>query len=436
MTAHARSIDSMSGTLMAALGWLAALAAVATLVIAPPSANAEEGAPIVYGKTTQRGQMSGQVERAEFAGLQNTTTPAIMASLRTPAAETLAPLADVSRDPAPRTQNNANAFASAGAIDLRPGAPRIESASFGPAPAAAPPVSPASPMVQDAARSLQTRPAPAIEYAQPVAGAPYQVEGRWYVPMHEPNYDEVGVASWYGPTFHGKAAANGEIFDEMAMTAAHPTLPLPSLVRVTNLENGKSAVVRLNDRGPFVDDRIIDLSKGAAHALDMHRKGTAKVRVEYVGPAPKQHNVVPSQPMQVQFTARADEAAVIEARPLTSTPTAMAPVTSAPDKRLAEPRLPVADPVEARPQPARVQQAAVAGEGAFMLQAGSFADLGNAHQLRDRLASVGPVAITPVRVDGSEFYRVMVGPWPTRAAATEAQSRAAQAGTKAIIVSR
>jgi rare lipoprotein A len=127
-----------------------------------------------------------------------------------------------------------------------------------------------------------------MAWAEPYAGPPYQVEGKWYVPTHEPNYDEVGIASWYGPNFHGKASATGEMFDEMAMTAAHPTLPIPSLVRVTNLSNGKSVVVRLNDRGPFVDDR---------HLFESGRRvctaGHGQVRVQYVGPAPAEANAAP-----------------------------------------------------------------------------------------------------------------------------------------------
>lgn len=117
-------------------------------------------------------------------------------------------------------------------------------------------------------------------------GKPYKVGGKWYTPSHDNDYNEVGMASWYGPGFHGKSTANGERFDQNALTAAHTTLPLPSFVRVTNLDNKKSVVVRVNDRGPFSRNRIIDLSKGAAKKLDFIRHGHTKVRVEYLGPAP------------------------------------------------------------------------------------------------------------------------------------------------------
>jgi rare lipoprotein A len=116
-------------------------------------------------------------------------------------------------------------------------------------------------------------------------GAPYTIAGRTYVPHEDPDYSEIGTASWYGAAFHGRLTANGEIFDMNALTAAHTTLPLPSYVRVTNLENGASIVVRVNDRGPFHDNRIIDLSARAAELLEMTSTGTAQVQVDYIGRA-------------------------------------------------------------------------------------------------------------------------------------------------------
>ncbi len=116
-------------------------------------------------------------------------------------------------------------------------------------------------------------------------GAPYEIDGRRYVPREDPTYDRTGVASWYGRQFQGKPTANGEIFDKAQLTAAHKTLPLPSIVQVDNLENGRSLVLRVNDRGPFVDDRIIDLSEAAARELGFQKAGLASVRVRYLGPA-------------------------------------------------------------------------------------------------------------------------------------------------------
>lgn len=117
-------------------------------------------------------------------------------------------------------------------------------------------------------------------------GQPYTVRGKTYVPQHDPGYAASGSASWYGSDFHGRRTANGEIFSANAITAAHPTLPLPSYVRVTNTDNGRSLIVRVNDRGPYVSGRIIDLSHRAAAMLGYVNKGSASVHVEYVGQAP------------------------------------------------------------------------------------------------------------------------------------------------------
>ena len=117
-------------------------------------------------------------------------------------------------------------------------------------------------------------------------GKPYRVSGRLYLPRENPEYVATGKASWYGADFHRRRTANGEWFDMEYLSAAHATLPLPCYAHVTNLENGKEMIVRVNDRGPFVDGRIIDLSKRAAEILNFRTQGIAKVRVQYVGPAP------------------------------------------------------------------------------------------------------------------------------------------------------
>lgn len=113
-------------------------------------------------------------------------------------------------------------------------------------------------------------------------GNPYRIAGKWYYPKDEPNYDEVGLASWYGPQFHGKLTANGETFNMNALTAAHKTLALPSFAKVTNLDNGRSIIVRINDRGPYVGTRIIDVSRRAAQMLGFADKGVTRVRVQAV----------------------------------------------------------------------------------------------------------------------------------------------------------
>lgn len=124
-------------------------------------------------------------------------------------------------------------------------------------------------------------------------GKPYMVKGKWYTPKEEPGYSKVGMSSWYGSAFHGRLTANGEVYDKYHLSAAHPTFPLPSYARVTNTENGTSVIVRVNDRGPYEYGRIIDVSSKTADLLDMKRKGSAKVRVDYIGRAPLEGNDMP-----------------------------------------------------------------------------------------------------------------------------------------------
>ena len=132
-----------------------------------------------------------------------------------------------------------------------------------------------------------------VKYGEPVPkgggrqviGKPYVIAGKKYYPKYEPNYSVVGRSSWYGRTFHGRLTANGEVFDMDGLSAAHPTMPLPSYARVTNLSNGSSLVLRVNDRGPFYGNRIVDVSDKAATVLGFKQRGIAKVKVEYVGPA-------------------------------------------------------------------------------------------------------------------------------------------------------
>ncbi|MBB36829.1 MAG: hypothetical protein CME88_06000 [Hirschia sp.] len=231
-------------------------------------------------------------------------------------------------------------------------------------------------------------------------GSPYQIQGRWYVPAEEPDYNEVGIGSWYGPQFHGKDTANGEVFDQNAMTAAHTTLPIPSIARVTNLENGKTIIVRINDRGPFIDNRIIDLSKKAADVIGYQDEGKARVRVEYIGPAPAAHNSLPAE--AVAFNKRTE-------------------MQATPRKQL----------VKAQTQlPAQPQLAT----DAFLLQAGSFSELGNAHAMRANLQSVGPVFVKEARVKGRDYFRVMLGPWPSKSEAEAARMHLRGQGLDTVVV--
>ncbi|MCF6274634.1 MAG: septal ring lytic transglycosylase RlpA family protein [Robiginitomaculum sp.] len=148
------------------------------------------------------------------------------------------------------------------------------------------PVRPALPMLPNySAPKLDMKSVDTALYAHQRVGKPYTIFGKRYTPKHQPHYDKVGTASWYGPKFHGKLTANGETYDMDGITAAHKTLPLNSMVMVTNVETGKSMKVRVNDRGPFVGDRIIDLSRAVANQLGLFKSGLGQVRVQYAGPA-------------------------------------------------------------------------------------------------------------------------------------------------------
>jgi rare lipoprotein A len=143
-----------------------------------------------------------------------------------------------------------------------------------------------------------------------MVGKPYVVKGKTFVPKENPGYDKVGIASWYGDAFHGRMTANGELYDKEHLSAAHPTLPLPSYARVTNLNTGSSVIVRINDRGPFHKGRIIDLSRKTADMLDMKHSGTGEVRVQYIGPARMDGHDMPY--LMASYTRKGDRGPVID----------------------------------------------------------------------------------------------------------------------------
>ena len=191
-------------------------------------------------------------------------------------------------------------------------------------------------------------------------GNPYQIMGKWYYPKEDYHYSEVGIASWYGDDFHAKKTANGEKYDMNTLTAAHRTLPLPSIVRVTNLENGRSLVLRVNDRGPYAKDRIIDISKRGAQLLGYQTKGTTKVRVEIL-----------------ESESKALKAALL-------------------NQKLPEPKI-VEQPI--------VQKVPSKG---YFVQAGSFSSMDLAQNLSNKLQSFGKTEISEVVVNGKTYYRVKV----------------------------
>lgn len=243
-------------------------------------------------------------------------------------------------------------------------------------------------------------------------GQPYEIDGKWYYPAENWNYDETGIASWYGAAFHGNRTADGEIFNANALTAAHRTLPMPSIVQVTNLENGRSIQVRINDRGPFARGRIIDLSRRAAQLLGFERAGTTKVRVKLLvtqsiqaaslagrtGPLPK---VASEQPRAAPVGKVASEA--LPAPPGVAVASAARQIGERSSPRLARGAEPVSDKVTVVPvKPSHIY-----------IQAGAFASITRAWRLKVRLAKFGRVTVTDAKVRGLVFYRVRVGPVST-----------------------
>jgi rare lipoprotein A len=233
---------------------------------------------------------------------------------------------------------------------------------------------------------------PRVEPLHRFANRPYVVFGRQFVPMTERvPYQERGIASWYGRRYHGRPTSSGEIYDMYAMTGAHPTLPIPSFVRVTNPANGRSVIIRINDRGPFLGDRLIDLSYAAAHRLDLVRPGSGLVEVEKLIPG-------------VNFFAEA--------------------------KHLGAPLPPVAvkRPVAAAPAGAAAALPIETEAGGIFLQLGAFAERGNAEsflaRIKPELGTLGETAHVFAR---QGLFRVHLGPYPTQAEARSAAERILQA---------
>ncbi|MCF6196343.1 MAG: septal ring lytic transglycosylase RlpA family protein [Emcibacter sp.] len=206
-------------------------------------------------------------------------------------------------------------------------------------------------------------------------GKPYKVSGKIYRPAADPYYDKVGLASWYGSKFHGRKTANGDVFNMNSLTAAHTTLPMPSYVRVTNLENGRWLILLVNDRGPFVGDRLIDVSRRAAQLLGFEKKGVTRVRVQAVkGPRGE---------LPTQIQARKEP--LIQKNPVVEI------VRIEPPKR--------ADKIE--------------GGKNIYVQIGAYADQKNAEKVVDSIHHISDTKIERVDINGQKLYRVRVGPQPT-----------------------
>lgn len=233
-------------------------------------------------------------------------------------------------------------------------------------------------------------------------GSPYEIKGVWYYPKVDSSYDEVGIASWYGPNFHGKITANGAIYDMNALTAAHKTLPMPSKVRVTNLSNGRSLIVDINDRGPFINGRIIDLSRRASQLLGFEDKGLAMVRVQTV-------SVDGALYVAEKLDTPLEEQKLVEA----------VPAVQVAVSELTIPEGAVSSPVKGdESMVVRTSTSMATNKGGgqrtplseFFVQVGAFLQEDNASTLSGRLSLYGPVRVIPVNLEGDTYYRVRLGP--------------------------
>ena len=259
-------------------------------------------------------------------------------------------------------------------------------------------------------------------------GQPYQVAGRWFTPQEQPGYDKSGTASWYGEAFNRRKTSNGEWFDMTRLTAAHPTLPLPSYVKVTNLDNGREVVVRVNDRGPFVGTRVIDLSKRTAEVLEFKNKGKANVRVQYIGRAPLNDNGTHLMAMNNENNRgtplRRMIAAADRGKGRSYAPDVM--VAEAKPKKVKAPQI---ETVAYAPPAVNSDAFSQSGiEASYFVQLGSFADPDNAARARDRFASAWPVQFIELMGSSGTVYRVRLGPLADQGDALTALDNAVAAG--------
>jgi rare lipoprotein A len=271
---------------------------------------------------------------------------------------------------------------------------------------------------------------PSVQQGTFKVGKPYQVEGQWYYPQEQYDLVETGLASWYGPGFDGQRTASGEVYHSDELTAAHRTLQMPSLVRVTNLDNGRSIIVRVNDRGPYKRGRVMDVSSKAADLLGMKGAGTAKVKLQVLST----ESMRVAQLAKTGANTRGYEVAMNgqgEA-PQTYQTASVGAVSRTP--------LPPAGPVPGHiehgafyPDPI-VTRFPVTPTGIYV-QAGSFTRLENAQRLSLKLQTYRTTTVIPALVNGRQFYRVRLGPVASVDAADQLLARMIQGGhNKAIIV--
>jgi len=381
-------------------------------------ADGRQPAPIVFAGPGGSGQDAANGQRA--------------AAPVAPTAQTAAAPAPVSRDPAsqqgrapaqdPDTRASARiAFvypSAGGSAAPAPGQPETRTVAALPAPV---PAAPAADAGQPAGRQPGVQVPPVAQPGTSPGAA--GTDSERLVPVAGPAFDQVGMASWYGEAFHGRPTANGEVFDMNAMTAAHPSLPLPSLIQVVNLANNREVVVRVNDRGPFAEDRILDLSKRAAEVLDFIEAGETRVRIRYLGPAPVGGASAGAAPVAPPVAPAVPGPAV----PTPVVPSEAAPAPVPQPMPVAPPaRQPVAMPLPGKSAaPVRAVRPAGPREQ-FFVQLGAFSSISNAERLKSSLSANLPVAVQPARVNGADFFRVLVGPWQDEAKASAVQAELAR----------
>ena len=283
-------------------------------------------------------------------------------------------------------------------------------------------------------------------------GSPYTIDGVTYVPTEEFRHTETGVASWYGPGFHGKYTANGEVYDQSDHTAAHRTLQMPCVLRVTNLDNGQSTIVRVNDRGPYARSRILDVSRAAAEELGMIGHGTAHIRIDQLEAeslAMKQIALNGGGPDEQRAALNQYIAGYHPPPPVTAPPPpppapaplppATPPVTvypsPSPSARPSAPSEPPQPPPFRQGPPPTVASIAAAASGGyvqpgsgFYVQTGAFSSMGNAEKQRGSITSYGTTEISPASSAGREVYRVRLGPYSTQEAAGIVADRLRRSG--------
>ena len=272
-----------------------------------------------------------------------------------------------------------------------------------------------------------TAPAPTAIYK---VGNPYQIAGTWYYPKEQPDYDETGVASWYGEPFEGRYTSNGETYNADALTAAHRTLPMPVNVRVTNLDNGRSMILRVNDRGPYAKGRIIDVSRRAAQLLGFYDVGTARVRVQFVSRAVLPNGQMPTEtPVEVASAVPAAPSGKVDVGTLSDVSGA---ATEAPVKMRRMPTAsttPAMSPDElASTQPTgQVTNVSVPAATHLYVQVGAFSIYSAARRIQHQL---GPsLKITTIQRNHQRLYRVRLGPFDQVAQADQALAEVMRLGS-------